>query len=318
MTNVIIAIRDTARGANLRTALVACLIALCEVAVLAQDVSQELTILGTIVSSDGVPLQGSVTIVEGTRDVRVNSYRTHANGAFSIPTVWASQKRVAAKADGFVSFEAVIPVGPGQREVTHKFTLKPATSVSGRVLDASGASVPGATVRVRYVGESRRTISFAQEVGAVTSDDFGYFVLPIIDRDKEFVLDVVSDGKPLSSSTTLAGRGSALTNVVITTSRSGYPVTGLVTDGSGQPVAGIRIRLVVSADLEGYSAEERASVSFTAAAARVVVTNALGRFAFAGIPSGKITIIVGSPQNRTRKEEVVNRGPLEISITLAQ
>ena len=163
-----------------------------------------------------------------------------------------------------------------------------------------------------------RTISFAQEIGAVTSDDFGYFVLPIIDRDKEFVLDIVSEGKPLSSSTTLSARGSALTNVVIITSRSGYPVTGLVTGGSGQPVAGIRVRLVVSADLEGYSAEERASVSFTAAAARVVVTNAQGRFVFAGIPSGKITIIVGSPQNRTRREEVVNRGPLDISITLAQ
>ncbi len=278
--------------------------------------AQQVVIRGSIVTPDGLPLLGSVTIIEGTREVLVSTYRTDANGMFAIPTSWAPQKRVAAKSDGFVSSEAVISVRPGQQEITHNFTLSPAASVSGRVMDESGAPVPDATVRVRYIGESRM-LSFAQEVGASKSDDFGYFSLPIVARGKQFVLDAVSSERPLASSMVLSTQSATLTNVVVTMSRRGYPVTGRIANGSGQPITDLRVRLVVTGDLERYSREERASVSFTAAAAKVAVTDDQGRFAFAGVPSGKITVIVETPQNRTRKDAILNHALLDVDVSVA-
>ena len=123
--------------------------------------------------------------------MRVNTFRTDKSGEFEFSTPWAAEKRVVAKADGFISAEAVISVQPGQQEVTHQFALSRAAMVSGRVVDESGSPVPDATVRVRYIGENR-SLYFAQEVGAVKSDGFGYFVLPMVARGKQFVLDAIS------------------------------------------------------------------------------------------------------------------------------
>ena len=275
--------------------------------------AQQVAIRGSITSIDEGPVPGSVTIVEGSRDVRVSTYKTNQRGEFEFTTPWASQKRVVAKADGFVSDEAVITLGPGDREASHTFKLSRPAEVSGRVVDDSGVPVPGAIVRVRYVGEGR-SLTFAQEVGAVSTDDFGYFILPIVAQGKSFVIDAVSEDRPLSSSMPLVAQADTLPGIVVPLSRRGYSVTGRVLDSSALPLANARVRLVASGDGESYSREERASVSFTATGAKVVLTDDQGAFSFEGVPSGKIVLIADSAQGRARKEAVVDHAPVSVDV----
>ncbi len=47
---------------------------------------------------------------------------------------------------------------------------------------------------------------------------------------------------------------------------------------------------------------------------KVAVTDEQGVFAFKGIPSGKIMLIVQTNQGRTLKEAIVNHGALSVDV----
>lgn len=66
---------------------------------------QGIVIRGKITTNDGRQLQGSITVIEGSRNVRVFNVRTDSTGEFSIPSTTDTQHRLIAKADGFVSSE---------------------------------------------------------------------------------------------------------------------------------------------------------------------------------------------------------------------
>ncbi|MCL4849918.1 MAG: carboxypeptidase regulatory-like domain-containing protein [Bryobacteraceae bacterium] len=217
------------------------------------------TVRGKIVTLEGNPLAGDVTAVHAAQTSRTTSHRTDSQGAFSFE-IDASPIILVAKADGYVSVERELVLTTSSRTGDIQFVLHPAGSVSGRVVDSSGAAVPGAVVRVRYPGD-RRVYRFVQEIEA-QSDTLGNFVLPFVAQGRSFVLETSINDGPISSSAPLTLNSAGMRGVVVALTRRGSVVQGRVVDTRGQPVAGAMVRLQALADRESYSPEERASIGY--------------------------------------------------------
>ncbi len=277
--------------------------------------AQELTIRGRIVSQDGTPIQGDVTLVEVGRGARIMSFPTDTAGGFSITANQGTARRLVAKAYGFVSTEMTLPGDIQDTNAPLSVVLTPAVAVSGRVVNEAGVGVGGAVVRARYPGDSR-TFMFAQEVGEVKADDYGYFELPFVAQGKPFVLDAITEDRPMSSSWSLIAHGNALTGAEIRLSERAQVIQGRVTDLAGEPVSGARVRLIADARNGGYSLEERQSITFNRMVNRMAITDAKGVFRFQGVPAGKVVVVVGAGQGSVRSEATVTVAPVEVNLVL--
>lgn len=124
-------------------------------------------------------------------------------------------------------------------------------------------------------------------------------------RGKKFVLDATSNDRPVSSSGPLTVRERSATNVVVQMLQRGQPVSGRALDELGQPLAGVPIRLHASADLAGYTSEQRESLSFGINSNRTTKTSSNGVFVFRRVPSGKILLTTGRDGKSAKIETVV-------------
>lgn len=214
----------------------------------------------------GLPLAGAELVVSGCDDLGCRlfgNYTSLANGPVSVrhPGVATTQLNVRVVHAGFVPkvvnwFEESNERIPGQYIVK----LEPAVTIGGEVRDASGAPVPNVRVRLLPVDGSnsraRETPGFIGRAGYVRTDADGRWRCDFAPADlrlvrfrlehPDFIVTHYThpgvppgrgpSGSPLASEELLALKAKWTIN-------SGQIVKGMVTDASGQPVAGARLLL---------------------------------------------------------------------------
>lgn len=123
---------------------------------------------GRVTSADGRPL----------RLFQVNGeLRSSADGSFLHTADDPDGAWLEVTAEGHVPFVGMVEVRPG-RETSLQVVLHPGLPVSGRVVDAQGRGVPGATVKLiteECTGPASCEYAFGPGVDA---DDEGQFVIP--------------------------------------------------------------------------------------------------------------------------------------------
>ncbi len=220
--------------------------------------------------------------------------RTDSHGRFSAAGLLPGDFQVRAEKPGYLPAELPKVGATSAAPAAAPLVLTPAASITGRVVDAQGKAVPGATVslepprggRGRF-GAGIAAMLRGPRAGATTRSG----------PDGSFRLDglaAVSNGAPLIA--THAGfaqaerpgvtlqTGQALAGVVLTLT-PGLAVKGRVVDEASQPVAGAEIRVAVS---EGRGGGRRLARAFGGAApsAPNAVSSADGTFTVSGLVAG--------------------------------
>ena len=263
----------------------------------------QVTVKGTIASVRGTALQGDLILIRGGSAVAIRSYHTDGQGAFSFDTDRTADQLLVAKAEGHASSEVALNTTGTVAELNLNFRLRPAGSVTGRVVDEKGNGVGGATIQVRYPGELRRHF-FHDEVGGIQADDFGYFTLPVVARGKGFVVEAATAERLPGATRSLTLDGDQKSGVLVTVGQIGFVVEGAVTDSAANPHRGAAVRLRL---LPG--SETAAAAGLSRLHARLLnqrtVTGPDGAYAFKGLPAGTAAVIVYVPGKTPVKKERV-------------
>jgi hypothetical protein len=204
---------------------------------------------------------------------------------------------ILRSADGRVS-EAPGPNG----EIRKDLTLRPGTTVRGRVVDAQGSGVGGARVTVAL---SASTFDAYRSPDATTADDGSYAVFDVgqarglAAMATAFMADAPVPAGPAKARVRVARDGfvdgeSAEFDVVegghveapaVTLSR-GATVRGVVLDPSGNPAPHARLQVKV----ESKAGTPRLALPGLDAGVRAVLAGADGRFEADGLAEGKVTL----------------------------
>jgi RNA polymerase sigma-70 factor (ECF subfamily) len=182
-------------------------------------VSSPSTVHGRVVYDDGdAPPAFTVAVGYGTP----MSFAT-ADGQFSID-VPGGQLALAISGPSFIRKLVTIEVDDGASEDAGTITVTRGRSISGRVLDASGMPVPGATVAAGLLlsGDGRKLYIDGESVGAqqTQTDDRGRFMMSGF-RPTSITVVAGKDGVGRSQSVSIpAGASSAEVDLVLTATGS--------------------------------------------------------------------------------------------------
>ncbi|MDZ7729947.1 MAG: carboxypeptidase regulatory-like domain-containing protein [Natrialbaceae archaeon] len=105
---------------------------------------------GTVTDGSGTPLTNSTVDADGT------STTTDGSGAYTLDITPGSYN-VTASQSGYVANTTTVSVGPGATETQNFSLVAQNGTISGTVLEPSGASVAGATVTIDGTGQSTTT-----------------------------------------------------------------------------------------------------------------------------------------------------------------
>ena len=255
---------------------------------------------GQVVSVDGTPLKGDLTLIRSGTGIRLRHYHTDSQGRFSIRTDRIAGQLLVAKADGHTSSEVELDTArhPG---LDIRSLLRPAGKVSGRVVDGQGNGVAGATVHVRYPDERRRH-HFHHETGDIQADDFGYFLLPVVARGKSFVIEAATAGHLPGLTVPLKLEEEEKEGLLAPVGREGHMVRGTVSDSAGRPCQRVMVRLRLIAGRE-TAAATRGSRLYARLLNQMTFTGKEGDYEFTGLPSGRAAVIAYLPGRTPVKQE---------------
>jgi hypothetical protein len=258
-------------------------------------------ITGRVVAEGGrQALRAAITLVTSGAGVRLKSITADDRGTFEIEAP-LGQALIVARADGYASEQQELLVRPGQANPALNFSLSPAGSLSGRVVDQTGAGVAGARVWLQYRGGARAW-RLAEETGGEQADALGNFTIPIVAQGRPFVLHAEREGWLLSSSQTMTIRTPELRSVLLLLSRRGASVSGRVLDSTGSPVSGAHVHLrAIPADSE-FTAEQRDSFAFSRTMNRIAVSRYDGSYLFEGVPGGYVVVTAKADNRRAASE----------------
>jgi hypothetical protein len=248
----------------------------------------------------------------------VSSYQSDERGHFLFETDAMSSITLVAKADGFSSSEMTFL--PGTVTSLIEFMLFPVGRLSGRVVDEKERGVAGATVHLLYLGR-KRVQQFGHELGDVTTDDFGYFTLPFVERGPAFVIEATVPGRLMASSSPMGLGGESMGGVLIALTDKGQVVRGKVVDSRGKPVsaATIRLRWLNSEETEDAERDRNNSLTAMQETNRVAITTSDGTFTFTGVRHGTVVIVASRSDLKPAKFEgtVTADVPLDINLVLS-
>ncbi len=225
-----------------------------------------LTLSGNVADPDGKPVptaQIQLTVITGSLGTPFNRQpiRVDADGTFNLPALPRDmQYGVNVRADGYGSANSQLSAAETGTDKLKlpAFVLRLANlrlanlRLAGQVLDANSQPVPNAQVQVSSTGQP----------GLIRTDSTGHFELKVTDGPVRLIAIVTAAGANSQIGSVAAQGGD--TNVVIRLGQNpgtaavqtGRPVTitGVVTDSTGNPVAGIHIstvpqRVVGNADI---------------------------------------------------------------------
>jgi protocatechuate 3,4-dioxygenase beta subunit len=226
---------------------------------------------------------------------------------------------IATHADGRTGKLAVTVAAKDQANLV--VTLEPRASIAGKVIDASGAAVPG--VRVAAEPEvpglpSRASRVVAPQRDAVITGADGSFqivgldagTLELIVRDDQGSLSPAHGDKLAEVELT---RGQALTGLVLTVEPRDGKITGRVIGSDGKPAADAWVTAVYQP-----SGANPAEVRFARmlASGLPALTSAEGRFALEHLHRGSYQLVVDGPRWTSRAEATAKVGD-DVTITLA-
>lgn len=273
--------------------------------VMASDEDGDLiTVEGKIIVDDTEPVEGFVTAVHIGNQILLDNCKTDKEGNYSFKTK-RGFKTLVAKASGFISEEIPVDLSEQNSDSVHQdFSLIPAIEVKGLVFDSKGLPVPRAEVRIAYLDDSQRTLSFDQEKGGVIADEQGRFRLPFIAANKPFVIYAFTKNTlPLFSEELVINKNDRFdVNVMIGPERGS--VQGLIVDTEGNPISGAAIMLRASADGETYTSNEKSSEVLLNKLYQHQFSNDSGEFSFSGVPFGKVELLVRTSEITLIRQEI--------------
>ncbi len=249
---------------------------------------------GRVIGDDERPVAGAVVrLLRSPPGKRAKTYRgesfrrdrresrippTDAEGRFTAVDLDAGRYDLEVKADGYAVAKIpgveVLPVADDGGETDlGTFVLERGVTIAGRVVDADGHGVAGAKVSSRAVEE--HVSRYEMETRAD-----GSFVLVDLRAGEERVVEVDLEGFAPSAVLAVARREDETEPLRIVLQPPGT-ISGRVVDGDGKPLAGASIwALPAESSLLRYRA------------AKVVETDAGGRFEVGGIPTGAVNLRV--------------------------
>ncbi len=273
------------------------LIALWGLTVPSLATAQGRVVQGHIRSEAGTPLQGDATaVVDHDGRIGFVTERAETDGQYTLSINEGVLLSVVAKSNGYVSSEqraagldTAVPVD---------FSLSPAVPVSGQVVNSGGQGVADAWVVVEY--DDARAFLYEQEMGAIATDQTGNFSIPLVVRDRAFSILAYSNDRPPQTSGSFMAFEQGLTDLSIPLTREGQTVRVSVIDGTGQPVAGERVRLVARGGGDAFPARDN-SLAYRSRTQQYILTSADGVAEFRGVPLGQVSAHVvkrAGPANR--------------------
>lgn len=256
---------------------------------------------GVVLGVDGAPVEGaSVSLRPGLNaflgQLTERRYRwlettTGKDGRFDLPGVPPGNGYVVSATADVIALEEVfgVDVRPGQvREVVLRG--HPGATVAGRVFDADGATVAGASVAMVYLDISRVLFSAdGRSEPIVTDEQGGFRVRPVAAGRVAFVAAL--DGCAPSGIEELAVVDGGVYEALELHLGAGATVRGLVVDDLDQPVSGARVEL--------RPFERPDDPQFLKMLLRIrrieVETGADGRFAAHGMTGERLVVQAGKP-----------------------
>lgn len=240
-----------------------------------------------VVAATGEPLAGAWV---GAGWYQQRAVRTDTEGRYEFPG-WtgAGHATLSASSPGFVLTEA--PVGE-RTEIN--FALPRARTLTGRVVDRSGAPVPDATVRACSKSDPNGALP-----GTATSGADGRFELRTLRTDEAYEVQASRAGTGAGRVLLEAGESPIEADDLVLV--PGRRVEGRVVDADGAAVEGLEV-LLGGTRARGWA-----------------VTDDLGRFRFADIEVGthELTVRGGGRGGVTRPIEVPAADLLGVEVVVA-
>jgi hypothetical protein len=280
-----------------------------------QPPQRALTVRGRVfaAATNATVAESHVLIVERTSRGRVvRTVRTDAAGNYEATSVLPGSYLVA-RARGYGTKYTTIS-SQGGNSITVPFPLEEAASLSGRVADAFGAPVAGATVRVAYSGDVSPFL-IAADLGETQTNTNGEFTLSHVNPGQPFVVEALTPVHPVTYSLPLIlGPTQKHTNLDLVL-KTGGQLSLLVEDAATQrPLANARVLIRHTAE----HPQVENSVGYLQTMHRSAATAADGTLALSGLAPGEHTVSVVMPGyvQEQRRIRVLDSVPTMFEIQL--
>ncbi len=209
-----------------------------------QDITMDAAYLieGRVTAEDGMPLAGAVVEAHGRRRQDGTSahsqVKTDEDGHFSFNDIGKGSYSIMAQAPGYrTGMERNVATG----NLAVEIQLEAQPSISGHVLDPSGAPLKNFTVQLRRrMQNSTETIPVPRQRFKVTDSEDGAYLLSCPNKGDYSVQATSPRFAPTSSEMITIGDKELRENVDITMTAGGL-IRGRVMDADG-PVAGARVK----------------------------------------------------------------------------
>lgn len=230
---------------------------------------------------------GSVTVAIGSPLADLRTTTTDAGGRFVLGGLGGAASRLRASAPGYAPVElSRIPL-PDDGAARVELVLERGRTLTGRVVDATGAPVPEA--RVDAIAARQGSTGTRSQRETATTDSEGRFRVDRLSRDLAHALLVTRPGYASSTWDLPAlPREQAEHDLGDLVLRPAARLSGVVRAPDGPAIAGIEVLLEGSnRDRTALRGEQEPARVADPIGPRVVRTDAAGRFWFCDVPSGR-------------------------------
>jgi len=275
---------------------------------------------GRVVDDDGKPVAGAHVVARDVAsffqldDPKKDGAETDAEGRFTLAKVPAGSYRFVATDDTHApGTSPPVTLDGMTRKDGIEIVLKPAATLSGRVVNADQTAAAYATVRVGPHDLGRMGPEVAGSMRQVVADQDGKFTLRGLPRE---ALRVRAESDAAASKIVdvdLSG-GAGPADLVLVLDVTGT-IAGTVVDDTSQPVAEAQVTAAPDFLGGGGKLEDMALAGFSAA-----TTDGGGRFALHGLPPGAYRLWAhrggGGVQAFTREGTPAKPGDTQVRIVL--
>jgi hypothetical protein len=202
---------------------------------------------GVVVDKAGKPVSGVQVRTTEVPFARRRPLVTDSMGRFELRSLGAGDvialrvRSDRAVTDGGVLVDPAAQKGPVRLVLSEKAACR----VTGRVTDNLGKAVAGASVRVHwyYRGVGRRAAYGSSTLlEVVRTDAEGRFRSGVLWPGDDYRVDVTAEGHGKAESIQVKGKAGQVHDLgVVTLTRTGGQVQGVVADTAGQPLAGVTV-----------------------------------------------------------------------------
>ncbi len=247
---------------------------------------------------------------------RTRTTSTDASGRFELLDMLPGRVFVEISRAGSVPYRSgALALQPGQRLALAPVSLRGGVTLTGRVVDDTGAPVDGARVVITAAGGGRPGAADAlTEVVAVTEGG-GQFATSVLEGTRQ--LRVSAAGMQDQTLTVPVSAAAPPAPVEVRLGRADAAVEGSARDAQGRPVARAR---VLAWPVPASGAPAPSDVGDGVAPLASATTDAGGHFQLARLPRGQVIVEIKHPQYPLTTETVEAtpppRTPLAITVLM--